>query len=818
MRIIWICNLILPEFSEAFGVKKQKFGGWISGMFHSLVQEAEVMLGLCFPVYDWKRMKWGQAGGVSFYSFRSDMDAAVCSDFMREDFTRIYSDFQPDIIHIWGTEYAHARAAFEAGVRSGMSGRILTDIQGLVSVIARHYAAGLPDTVINRSPRSGKSIRSRVEEYVKRGRNEKYILERASVVCGRTDWDRICAGQISPDAWYVSCHRILREAFYNCSRRWRPESCVRHTIFVSQAVYPVKGFHYLLQALPLVLKVWPDTMVIVSGDHPGESSDADGENVYGTFLLEQINEKGLSEHIRFVGLLDEERMAEQYLSAHVFVSCSTIENNSNSVCEAMYLGVPVISSDTGGMSDIISHRQDGILYPYDAEYMLAGWICTIFADDRLAEKLSAGAAATAKERHDKNKIKKKMLQIYRQISEREEKEPLFSIIMPVYNNEKYFPYAVRSILEQEVCSLELIIIDDGSTDRTPLLADRMAALDARVRVIHQDNQWIYASFNRGTGLARGQYIYIVNSDDRLRPGALRLLARKVKEYHPDVIWTKVLMHVCDSGQKIVEYNKNGLDQMVCCEKYLGSRQEVRENWPFLIKSFLAQNQANLYKREIMQKHRFRNDVYGADMLFNIDVAEDIRTALILPEPVYDHLIYQREGMNASAGRYYPYEHSMFNEIYDRYLELFKSWNCPPVYREILASWRLRSLTTEIRALNAQDCPLTTDEKLKKVFTEFADPQVCACAVSPEQKEEAESRLLSGVRELLAADPLQEGDSMYFVHELLEALLRYEKNEEDYAKIEHAVRHPLNPAHAGQVFLTKLTGRDSCTDSITEGIV
>lgn len=85
---------------------------------------------------------------------------------------------------------------------------------------------------------------------------------------------------------------------------------------------------------------------------------------------------------------------------------------------------------------------------------------------------------------------------------------LISIVMPVYNNERYFPLAVKSIIEQEYKDFELIIIDDGSTDRTAIIADEIAATDSRIRVIHQSNQWVYASFNRGIEAAKGS-IYIL---------------------------------------------------------------------------------------------------------------------------------------------------------------------------------------------------------------------------------------------------------------------------------------------------------------------
>ncbi len=153
---------------------------------------------------------------------------------------------------------------------------------------------------------------------------------------------------------------------------------------------------------------------------------------------------------------------------------------------------------------------------------------------------------------------------------------LISIVMAVYNNEKYFPLAVKSIMEQDYPQWELIIIDDGSTDQTPMIADKIAESDSRIRVVHQKNQWIYASFNRGIEQAKGDYIYILNSDDRIRPGSLKLMAEKAIAYDPDVIWTKVVMHECDQEQDIIAYNVKGLDERVKEEVFYPNEQRVHE--------------------------------------------------------------------------------------------------------------------------------------------------------------------------------------------------------------------------------------------------
>lgn len=376
--------------------------------------------------------------------------------------------------------------------------------------------------------------------------------------------------------------------------------------------------------------------------------------------------------------------------------------------------------------------------------------------------------------------------------------------MPVYNNEKYFPLAVKSIENQNYDNYELIVVEDGSTDRTPQIADFLATKNMHMKVIHQKNQWIYNSFNNGIALASGKYIYILNSDDALMPGTLALFERKIREYNPDIIWTKVLIHECDAEQNIITYDKLHLNQYVIEEHFYGNKSEVEKAWPYFVSSKLAWNQANLYRREIMQGQLFRNDVYGADTLYNISIADKIRSALVLQEPVYFHYIYGNETMNASIGKYYSYTQAMHNEIYNNYLHLFQNWGLEQEnYMEMLYKIRMSALTGELRALQAANCPLSIEDKLQYAFCGCIDETVKKCVLKSNRDEELESRILSGVRELLLKEDINIDNKMYFAYELLNSLLCYEKDDQDYRTIENAVNHPLNPYHIGGVFYRKL---------------
>ncbi len=98
------------------------------------------------------------------------------------------------------------------------------------------------------------------------------------------------------------------------------------------------------------------------------------------------------------------------------MSASVIENSPNSVCEAMLLGMPVISSNVGGVADLLTHGLDGYLYQADAPYMLAYYIALFFNNSDMEEKMGRKAHEHALITHDKKENNNKLMQIYNEIA------------------------------------------------------------------------------------------------------------------------------------------------------------------------------------------------------------------------------------------------------------------------------------------------------------------------------------------------------------------------------------------------------------------
>ena len=95
---------------------------------------------------------------------------------------------------------------------------------------------------------------------------------------------------------------------------------------------------------------------------------------------------------------------------------SSIENSPNSLGEAMILGVPCVASDVGGVADLLKHKEEGFVYQTDARYMLAHYVCEIFAYDELALEFSAKARMHVIKTHNKEENTKSMMEIYREIT------------------------------------------------------------------------------------------------------------------------------------------------------------------------------------------------------------------------------------------------------------------------------------------------------------------------------------------------------------------------------------------------------------------
>ncbi len=416
MKVLWVCNLVLPEFSTEYNIKASNFGGWMSGLLGLLKGVPGISLDIAVPIYDKSKRYNFEKNGIDVYSFDGQMDRSSPSDDYVAEFESIIKDSLPDVIHIWGTEYNHAYYAVIAARKLGLINRVLIDIQGLTTFIAMHFLDGIPQDVIDDELNCNHSRNLLWERshYCDQGEVEKKIITTVYNATGRTKWDFTCVRQLNSKIEYYHNDRVLRAEFYNNVGEWNDGECVRYTIFISSAAYALKGFHVFIKAIEILAKKFDGLKVIVAGENP-INQNKEGISQYGAYLNNLIEKAGISKYIEFCGVLCEQEMIEEMKRANVFVACSTVENSCNSLCEAMMIGTPVVAAYSGGIPSLIRDGYDGFLYQTNAPYMAASCIENIFLDHALADKLSKNAIKTAIERHDREKITERMCSIYRKI-------------------------------------------------------------------------------------------------------------------------------------------------------------------------------------------------------------------------------------------------------------------------------------------------------------------------------------------------------------------------------------------------------------------
>ena len=286
---------------------------------------------------------------------------------------------------------------------------------------SKHYYASLPSSVLKNiwvgDVIFGRwSIRRQAARMHRNGSLEAEALQRVKHVIGRTDWDRACMVQLNPQAEYHYCSETLRDEFY--LHKWDIDKCEKFSIFMTQASYPIKGLHFVIEAMPTILRRYPNAKLYIAGYNiTAKKTIKDMLKVssYGRYIIKLIKKYELEKDIIFLGLLNEQEICERFLKSHVFVLSSTVENESNSLSEAKILGIPSVVSFVGGVTSRIDHYEDGFAYQHDAPYMLAYYVCEIFEKRETALKLSAKAREHAIETHDAVRNVKRLLEIYHEI-------------------------------------------------------------------------------------------------------------------------------------------------------------------------------------------------------------------------------------------------------------------------------------------------------------------------------------------------------------------------------------------------------------------
>lgn len=206
-----------------------------------------------------------------------------------------------------------------------------------------------------------------------------------------------------------------------------------------------------------------------------------------------------------------------------------------------------------------------------------------------------------------------------------------SIVIPVYNAEKYLDVCLSSILDQDMHSYEVILVDDGSTDSSPMICDRYSGTDARFRTIHKVNGGVSSARNAGISLSQGEYVMFVDADDALSHDALSLLSALTVE-KPDIVIGGFNIYQGEIPYRtVIPYDSEFYPSAGLSEFFDATMHRLGE--------LFRGPWAKLYRSSVIKKHSLRfneNLSYAEDKLFVYQFMNKISSAAAVDAPVYEY--------------------------------------------------------------------------------------------------------------------------------------------------------------------------------------
>lgn len=403
MRVLWfsVTPSLFNPVSNSFNG-----GGWVASLEQIVRNISGISLGVAFmfnaPEFKYKK------DDVEYYPINSPQPNFLNRFKGKEtDFTQKYlkiiEDFKPDLIQIYGSEndfgkicsltnipvVIHMQGSMppyhNALFPPGMNTKDFYTVPGLSS---RYRLFGV---------RSEKTFRERAAMEEKTLQSCKYFM-------GRTEWDKNIVMLHNPQAKYFHCEEALRDSFLTTEKRWvwDPNGKLRIISVISTPWY--KGVDLILKTARLLKRF----------------SGIDFEwIVYGVrdirFFENKYGIKANEVNVNIKGVASKEELVETLCSSTCYVHSSYIDNSPNSLCEAQYLGVPVLATFVGGIPSLVTNGEDGILYPANDPYTLAINIEKISKDKDFCEKLSKNARKKAQQRHDPHTIGNRLIDVYNAI-------------------------------------------------------------------------------------------------------------------------------------------------------------------------------------------------------------------------------------------------------------------------------------------------------------------------------------------------------------------------------------------------------------------
>ncbi|RFU65822.1 glycosyltransferase family 2 protein [Peribacillus glennii] len=298
-----------------------------------------------------------------------------------------------------------------------------------------------------------------------------------------------------------------------------------------------------------------------------------------------------------------------------------------------------------------------------------------------------------------------------------EYQSLVSIIMPVYNAEKYLSKCIDSILNQSYKNLELILVNDGSKDKSGFICDEYAKNDHRITVIHQENSGPSAARNNGIKAAQGTYIQFVDSDDSMEADMTKNLVEAMNNTVQLVLCGYHSIELNDGNTTItkrVPLTQGTLQhtEFIECFGELYNNQMINPLWN------------KLYVKDIIKEFNisFIEELnMGEDLLFNLAYIKVCGQISVITDPLYNYIIFNNNSLTRSFKKgYFENQQMLFRQIRDL---LQETNSYTGVNRDFVEATYAKSIVRCFSNLFHDGSNLTTNEQKGQISNIINDDYV-----------------------------------------------------------------------------------------------
>ena len=215
-------------------------------------------------------------------------------------------------------------------------------------------------------------------------------------------------------------------------------------------------------------------------------------------------------------------------------------------------------------------------------------------------------------------------------------KPLISIVVPVYNVEKYLSRCLETLLNQTYPKLEIILVNDGSTDNSGAICDNYGKKDKRIKVIHQSNKGLSGARNTGIGYAKGEYLGFVDSDDWIELNMFEVMLKTAIETNVQVIECKL-----QKAHNKLDHNSLSISRDVHIENRVEALTRIIKNQSFSV-------WRRLYKTQLVKDILFVQGKNSEDVYYTLEVFDRINKIAYVNDELYSYFI---GGVSITRGGY-----------------------------------------------------------------------------------------------------------------------------------------------------------------------